>query len=131
MKYPIYVHQEGDSAFGAVFPDVPGLHTAADSIDDLDLAAQEAFELYFEGEDIDVPRPGDLAELRKMPEYADGFWVLVDIDLDQVNSKPMRLNISISAGLVHKIDAYVAKKHMSRSAFLAKAALDAMRSEAA
>jgi predicted RNase H-like HicB family nuclease len=131
MKYPVYIHQQGDSAFGTTFPDVAGLFTASDSIDDLERAAQEAFELYFEGEPIDVPAPGNLSELSKDPQYQGGFWLLLEIDLDQVNSKPMRLNISLPAGLVSKIDRCAARKHMNRSAFLAKAALDAMRSESA
>ncbi|MEJ6666774.1 MAG: type II toxin-antitoxin system HicB family antitoxin, partial [Alcaligenes aquatilis] len=55
-------------------------------------------------------------------DYKDGFWMMVDIDLSKVNNKAIRLNISLPESLVHRIDAVAKAQHLSRSAFLAKAA---------
>lgn len=126
MLYPIYVHQEGKSAFGASFPDIPGCFTAADDLNDLPRMAQEAVEVYFDGEAFDVPAPGDLTEHQKSEDYAGGFWLLVDIDLTRVNSKPVRLNISLPSDLVQRIDRYAEANHLTRSGFLASAAVRAM-----
>ncbi|MGD1324962.1 type II toxin-antitoxin system HicB family antitoxin [Pandoraea pnomenusa] len=124
MKYPIYVWQEGDSAFGATFPDLPGVHTAADTLDDLERMAQEAVELMYEDSDEQIPAPTyDIKKLHANEvDDGTGFWMFVEIDLSKVSSKSVRLNISLPERLVHQIDAAAEKRHMSRSAFLALAA---------
>jgi hypothetical protein len=57
------------------------------------------------------------------PDYQDGFWMLVDIDLSKVSTKAIRLNTSLPEKLAQKIDAAASAQHLSRPAFLAKAAL--------
>ena len=52
--------------------------------------------------------------------------MLVDIDLTRIDTKPVRLNISLPAHLVQQIDAYASAHHLPRSGFLAKAAQQAM-----
>ncbi|WP_353192124.1 type II toxin-antitoxin system HicB family antitoxin [Pandoraea pnomenusa] len=124
MKYPIYVWQEGDSAFGAAFPDLPGVHTAADTLDELERMAQEAVELMYEDSADAIPAPTyDIHKLHAHEvDDGNGCWMFVDIDLSKVSSKAVRLNISLPERLVHQIDAVAEKRHMSRSAFLALAA---------
>ena len=54
MRYYIgVVHQNGDSAYGVHFPDVPGCFSAADDMDGLLANASEALSLHLE----DVPLP--------------------------------------------------------------------------
>jgi hypothetical protein len=88
--------------------------------------AQEAVEVHFEGEDMEIPSPTAIEELAGNPAYQGGFWLLLDIDLTKVNTKSVRLNISLPANLVGEIDRYAAEHHMTRSGFLAKAAQQAM-----
>lgn len=126
MLYPVYIHQDDDSAFGGSFPDFPGCFTAADEQASLPRMAQEAVETFFEGEDTEIPPPSDIALWREHPDYQGGFWLLVDIDLSQVNAKPMRLNVSLPAHLVQRIDRYTDAHHMTRSGFLAQAAAQAL-----
>lgn len=66
MLYAVYVHlgDEGH-AHGVTIPDFPGCFSAADSWEDLPGKIQEAVELYFEGEDLEVPRPTPLEELAR------------------------------------------------------------------
>ena len=122
MLYPVYVHKDEDSAYGAILPDMPGVHSAADNLEDLPAALQEAVELMYEGEALMPPRPNLVDKYRRQREFKSGFWMLVDIDLSKINTRAVRLNISLPENLVGKIDAAAASRRMSRSAFLALAA---------
>ena len=123
MLYPVYVHP-GDErhAHGVTFPDFPGCFSAADEWADLPRLIQEAVEVYFEGEAVEVPPPTPLEVLARDPAYAGGIWLLVDIDLERINPRRVRLNVSLPAPLVARIDRYAAAHHLSRSGFLAQAA---------
>ena len=129
MLYPVYVHMGDEQhAHGVTIPDFPGCFSAADEWDRIPAMVQEAVEVYFEGEDLNIPAPTALEKLTALTDYQDGgVWMLVDIDLARVNTKSVRLNISLPANLVASIDRYAAEHHMSRSGFLAKAATDGMR----
>ncbi len=124
--YAIYVHHEAGSAYGAAFPDFPGCFAAADELQDLPKAAQEAAEAHYGADSDPIPAPSTPDAWVADEDYQGGFWMVVDIDLNKVRSKAMRLNISLPEGLVQRIDAYAASHHLSRSAFLASAAERAM-----
>lgn len=122
MFYPIHVHKEEHSAYGASFPDFPDCFAAADELQDLPKAAQEAVQAHFFGDSSSIPAPTTPESWSWHDDYKDGFWTMVDIDLSKVNNKAIRLNISLPESLVHRIDAVAKAQHLSRSAFLAKAA---------
>lgn len=131
MLYPAYVHLgDRQHAHGVTLPDFPGCFSAADDWDGLPTAIQEAVELYFENEDMEVPEPTPLEVVARRGEYEGGIWMLVDIDLARIRPKTVHLNISLPEPLVKRIDAYAKAHHLSRSAFLAQAASEAMRREA-
>jgi len=127
MLYPVYIYV-GDKkhAHGVVFPDFQGCFSAADDWDDLPVMIQEAVEAHFGGKSEPIPKPTPLEKLVKNPEYVGGVWMLVNIDLSKVNAKSIRLNVSLPENLVHKIDAAASAKHMTRSGFLASAAISAL-----
>lgn len=122
MLYPIYVHKDPDSSYGVTFPDFPGCFSGADEARDIPRYAQEAVEVHFFGNSDAIPAASTPDQWIASEEYQGGFWMLVDIDLSKVNTKAVRLNISLPENLVHRIDASARERHMSRSAFLAKAA---------
>jgi predicted RNase H-like HicB family nuclease len=122
MLYPIYVHKETDSAYGAIFPDLPGCHAAADDAQSLPVAAQEAVEAHFGADEEPIPAPSTPDAWAHDPDYAGGWWMMVDIDLSRVRSRAVRLNISLPENLVRRIDAAARQRGQSRSAFLARAA---------
>lgn len=128
MLYPIYVHKDEGSAYGASFPDFPGCFTAADELADLPKSAQEAAEAHYGGDDDPIPGPSTPDAWLDDSDYQGGFWMLVDIDLGKVRPKAVRINISLPENLVPRIDAYAKSHGMSRSSFLAKAAERAMES---
>lgn len=129
MLYPLYVWKNADSAYGASFPDLPGVNTAADELQDLNTAAQEAVEAMYEGE-ANIPAASAIEKWTSNPDYAEGFWMLVNIDLSKVNTKPVRLNISLPESLLRDIDLYAKSRHLTRSGFLAQAAMKAMAESA-
>ena len=123
MLYPIYVHKEKGSAYGATFPDIPGCFAGADDIQALPRAAQEAVEAHFGADEDPIPSATSPDTWADHPDYQDGgFWMLVDIDLSRVRSRAVRLNISLPENLVRRIDATARQRGQSRSAFLATAA---------
>lgn len=124
MLYPVYVHIGDEShAHGVTIPDFPGCFSAADEWEALPDMIQEAIELYCEGEDMDIPAPTALEKLITNPDYEGGAWMLVDVDTSRLSTKPIRINISLPENLVQSIDRYAKSQHLTRSGFLAKAAL--------
>lgn len=81
MIYPAYIHKDEHSAWGATLPDFPGCFAAADALDNLPAALQEAVEVYFEGEAMDVPAPTSPDALPRDRAYTGGQWLLVNIDV--------------------------------------------------
>ncbi|MFA7605492.1 MAG: type II toxin-antitoxin system HicB family antitoxin [Rhodocyclaceae bacterium] len=127
MLYPVYVHKDEGSAYGLTFPDFPGCFSAADELADLPRMAQEAVEVYFEGETFATPVPSTPEQWAGDERFQGGYWMLVDIDLAKICSAPVRLNISLPEYLVRQIDDYAKAHHQTRSGFLARAAEEAMR----
>lgn len=128
MLYPVYVHVgDGKHAHGVTFPDFEGCFAAADEWADLPSAIQDAVQAHFYGEPDAVPAPTPLEVLAKSPEYVGGVWLLAQVDLSQIDTRPVRLNVSLPANLVQKIDQWATDHHQTRSGFLAKAALQAMQ----
>jgi len=123
MLYPAYVHLGDEQhAHGVTIPDFPGCFSAADEWDDLPHMIQEAAEVYFEGEDIQIPAPSPLEKLAASPDFQGGVWLLVDIDLAKLKVKAKRVNITMSEKLLNDIDRYAEQYHMTRSGLLAQAA---------
>lgn len=128
MFYPAVLHQEGDSAFGVIVPDLPGCFSAGDTLDEAVENATVAIDFHLEGlaeDGEEIPVAGSIDTHRNNPDYADGVWILVPVDLSQYLGKAQRINISLPNILVHKIDRFVDthKEYKDRSKFLADAAL--------
>lgn len=123
MLYPIYVHKDERSAYGAIFPDIPGCFAAADDIHQLPKAAQEAIEAHFGADNDPIPEATTPDAWANHEDYQDGgFWMLVDINLGRVRPRSKRVNISLSEDLLGRIDKAAKQRGQSRSAFLASAA---------
>ena len=91
MLYPVCVHREGNGSLGAVIPDFPGSFSGADDWQDLPRMVQEAIEVHCEGEDLEIPAPSSLDELRDNPDYEGGQWVFVDVDPSALNTRKERI----------------------------------------
>ena len=122
MIYPAFVHLGDEQhAHGVTLPDFDGCFSAADSYADIPIKIQEALELHFEGENLEIPTPSEIGQLETTGQYSGGVWMLVDIDISKLASKPQRLNVSLPSHIVKKMDEYAAKNHLTRSALIVKA----------
>ena len=123
MLYPVYVHMGDENhAHGVTIPDFPGCFSAADAWEMIPAMVQEAAEVYFDGEAMDIPPPSPLETLTGKEGFQGGVWMLVEIDTTRIRPKSLRINVSLPEPLVRRIDGYAKAHHMSRSGFLARAA---------
>jgi predicted RNase H-like HicB family nuclease len=125
MQYPLYVHRNGDTGFRASFPDFPSADASGDSFDELTRNAQAAVELMYDRSEQLIPAPTcNTPELHALEmDDGQGIWVFVDINLTRVTSKAVGLRLSLLESLLQQVDAAAKERHMTRSAFLALAAV--------
>jgi len=129
MKYPIAI-EPGDEkhAYGVVVPDLPGCFSAGDTLDEAMDNAREAIELWLETVIDDggaVPEPRPLAEHQKKKAFKGWVWAVVAVDLAQLSDKAERVNITLPARVLRRIDAAAKEAGESRSGYLAHLALRA------
>lgn len=127
MKYPIAIEPGDDRhAYGVVVPDLPGCFSAGDTLDEAVDNAREAIELWLETVIDDggtVPEPRPLAEHQKKKEFKGWVWAVVAVDLAQLSDKTERVNITLPARVLRRIDAAAKEAGESRSGFIAHLAL--------
>ena len=134
MRYPIVI-EAGDAkhAFGVVVPDLPGCFSAGDTLDDALTNAREAILLHLEALLDDgkaFPAPSLIEQLQKKRSYRGWTWVVVEVDVSELGDKAARINITLPQRILRAVDAYARKQGETRSGFIARAALDAMRKPA-
>jgi predicted RNase H-like HicB family nuclease len=116
------VHKDTKSDYGVSFPDFPGAVTAASSLDEAVAMAAEALALHVEGmlaEGETIPEPSGLEQVRADPDYRDGMPVVVPLKTDAL---AMRVQVTLPAPVLRRIDEYVDEWGQSRSSFLTEAA---------
>ena len=117
------VHKDEGSAYGVSFPDAPGCFAAADELDGLIPAAVEALTLWAEEGEMPTPRDMEVIRAEVADELAQGA-ALVAVPLVVRARVPRRINVSLDRGVLEAIDAEARRRGMTRSAFLAEAALN-------
>ena len=134
MRYPIAI-ESGDSkhVFGVVVPDLPGCFSAGDTLDDALTNSREANLLHLEGlldDGKPFPAATSIEQLQKKRGYRGWTWAVVDVDVSEVGDKAARINITLPKRILRAVDAHARKQGETRSGFLARAALEAMRKPA-
>ena len=120
--YHAIVHKDADSAFGVHFPDLPGVFSAADRIEDVIPNAVEALSLWYEDDAHEIePQPIETIRAKAADDLAEGAFIVMVPWIGR-NRKPARVNISIDRATLAAIDAAAAMRRLTRSAFLAEAA---------
>lgn len=130
MRYPVVLHTDDGVRYGVTVPDLPGCFSAGDTLDEALDSVREAIDLHLEGlveEGVEVPTPNPIAEHRGNPDFADGVWAAVDINVARYEGKAEKVNITLPRRLLVKIDEYAKAHGETRSGFLAEAARAAMR----
>ena len=130
MFYIGLVHKDLDSDYGISFPDFPGCISAGKTFDEVIAMGKEALGFHVEymlERGDKVPKPRSLEEIQA---NMDDFWLddlsdatIVRVPLIVNIDPPKRVNLSINASLLAAIDQAAKEQGMTRSAFLASAAL--------
>ena len=121
-RYIGIVHKDKGSDFGVSFPDFPGAVTAAATYEEAAEMAAEALALHVEGllaEGETIPDPSTFEQVRDNPDYRHGVPVLVPLKSDAL---AQRVQVTLPAPVLRRIDEYVDEWGQSRSSFLTEAA---------
>jgi predicted RNase H-like HicB family nuclease len=130
MLYPIAIEPGDDSrAFGVVVPDIPGCFSAGDTLDEAIANARVAIDFHLDGlaeDNAEIPVASSFAKHQANPEYAGWIWAVVEVDVTRYLGKAEKINITLPASLIRRIDEFVSRhpEYRSRSGFLAQSALD-------
>jgi predicted RNase H-like HicB family nuclease len=132
MKFTIAIEPgTKKTAYGVVVPDLPGCFSAGDTIDEAFDGAREAIDLFCkilaeDGKDLTKASP--LSKWEKDPEYKGWIWGVVEVPVERYFGPAERINITIPALTLKRIDEFAERKGETRSGFLVKAAESAMQS---
>ena len=118
------------TAYGVVVPDLPGCFSAGDTLEEAFDNAREAIEAHCEALAEDgqgLPACGPLAEHQADPDLAGWVWAMVDVPVKRYFGPAEKINITVPARVLTRIDEFARKRGESRSGFLVRAAQEAMR----
>lgn len=122
MNYIALIHKDENSDYGVSFPDFPGCISAGVTLEQAKAVAQEAvvdhINLLKEMRET-LPAPSTLEEIMSCPENRSAIAFLVEVP----SNHTVRINITLSEDVLNIIDRRARKLNLSRSAFLAEAAL--------
>ncbi len=124
--YIALIHKDVDSDYGVSFPDFPGCISAGSTLDEARDMGAEALAFHIEGmveDGLTIPDPSDLEAVMSDPDNRDGVAILIKAE---VNTKAVRVNITIPQDALNLIDAYAEAHGYTRSGFLVKAARQAI-----
>lgn len=127
MRYPVVIHKDPASDYGVTVPDLPGCFSAGETLDEALLEVVEAIECHLEGLLLDgepVPTPQSVEVHQGNPDYADGVWAIVTIDLAKLSGKTKRVNITLPERILTLMDKYASENGESRSGLITQAALE-------
>jgi predicted RNase H-like HicB family nuclease len=131
MKFTIAIEPgTKKAAFGVVVPDLPGCFSAGDTVEEAFDNVREAIEAHCEvlaEEGKTIPTLKPMSTWQKDPEYRNWTWGIVDVPVDRFFGPAEKINITVPGRLLKQIDEFAKSHGQTRSAFLTKAALEAMR----
>ena len=127
MRYPVAIEPGTDStAFGVVFPDLPGCFSAGDTLDEALTAAEEAVAAWLDatldaGEPI--PAASSAEAVMADPEFAGWVIAVVSVDPDVLDDTTERVNITLPRRVLSRLDAQAKAAGESRSGYIARMTL--------
>jgi predicted RNase H-like HicB family nuclease len=127
MRYPVVIHKDPESDYGITVPDLPGCFSAGATMDEALQEAVEAIETHLEGLLLDgepIPSPTSIEDHQSNPDYADGVWALVTVDVTKLSGKTRRINITLPERVLNVMDKYAAEHGGTRSGLIAEAAIE-------
>ena len=122
-SYIALLRKERLSDYSVDFPDFPGCITAGKTLEEARAMAAEALAFHIEGMEADgepIPVPSALDTVRLVRQHRKAVPFLVEVEPE---TKIQRINITMTARVLRAIDSYTGEVGMTRSAFLAQAAM--------
>jgi predicted RNase H-like HicB family nuclease len=125
--YFAIVLKDPDSAFGIVFPDVPGCFSAGDTFEEAIANAAEALRLHRDvglesGKSLAAPRDFDALMADPAVRAEAATAPLIPVVLSSPDDALIEVKVVMEPQLLDRIDDAAQRKGLSRSAFLAEAA---------
>jgi len=127
MNYPVVIHRDKGSDYGVTVPDLPGCFSAGKTLEEALENAKEAILCHVEGivnEGEALPEPAPIEQHKENPEYADGLWAVVSVDLSDLSGKAKRVNITVPERFLSQFDSFARKKGETRSGLFVSAAME-------
>ena len=83
MNIPVVIFKDQNSVYGVNVPDISGVHSWGDSIEDALTNVKEAIAAHIEllldlGEPVEI-LPSTIESLQKNPDHASGIWALINL----------------------------------------------------
>lgn len=133
MDIPVVIYKDEGSVYGVSVPNIKGVHSWGDTIDDALRNVTEAIASHIEtlvelNESVEIAQT-KIEALQGHPDYKGGIWALINVDLAKLDSRPERINISVPRFVLTKIDKYANERHETRSGLMTRAALQLMETE--
>lgn len=125
--YPVVIHKDPESDYGVIVPDLPGCFSAGATLDDALQETVEAIETHLEGMLLDgepIPSPKSIDDHQNNPDYAEGIWALVTVDITKLSGKTRRVNVTLPERVLNVMDKYAADHGGTRSGLIAEAAIE-------
>ncbi len=122
MNYIALIHKEENSDYGVSFPDFPGCVSAGETIEEAKAMAQEALVNHItllREMHMQIPVPTSLEEIMSCPENRLAVAFLIEMP----SHHTVRINVTLPEDILNIIDRRAGRLNLSRSAFLAEAAL--------
>jgi predicted RNase H-like HicB family nuclease len=133
MKFTIAIEAgTKKTAFGVVVPDLPGCFSAGDSVEEAFDNVREAIKAHCEilaEEKKDLPEPRSMSKWHTNKEFKGWTWGIVDVPVEQYFGSATKINITVPALILKRIDRHVKQHGGSRSGFLVEAAEESIRRE--
>ncbi len=132
MRYPIAIEPgNATTAYGVVFPDLPGCFSAGDTLDEAMTNAEEAAALWIDtaldaGERI--PGPSSLESIMAQPEFERWTFGVVTLDPALFDDKAERVNITLPRRVLKRLDAMANAVGETRSGYIAQMTLESRTS---
>jgi predicted RNase H-like HicB family nuclease len=127
MNYPVVIHKDEASDYGVTVPDLPGCFSSGKALEEALDNVKEAILCHVEGLVNDgeaLPEPAPIERHKENPEYADGIWAVVSVDLSELSGKAKRVNITVPERFLIQFDNFARKKGESRSGLFVSAAME-------
>ncbi len=127
LRYPILIEAGGGSTvFGVMAPDLPGVFSAGDTLEEAMVGVEEAAAAWIDatldaGEAI--PPPSSLESVRNDPTYAGWSIGVVSLDPTLFDDRIERINITLPRRVLRRLDTLARDAGETRSGYIAKLTL--------